>query len=73
MELTITLTDEQAEIIKDEIQTYAETLANDRLAQKAENEKAERVKAFLSLPTDEQIATIAASSRPSYEPMEGGA
>jgi hypothetical protein len=74
MELIITLTDEQAAVIKDEIQGYAEALADDRLAQKKENERAARIKAFIDLPDEEKDAILAASSvgiaKPT-KPLEG--
>jgi len=59
MDITITLTDEQGAIIKDEIQKYAETLANDRLAQKAEREKTAYMKVLLA-KTPEEIKAAAA-------------
>lgn len=59
MKITIELTDAQAEIIKDEIQGYAEALANDRLIQKDEKEKSQLIK-VLSAKTSAELADAAA-------------
>jgi hypothetical protein len=61
-DITITLTDEQAEIIKDEIQGYAEALADDRLNQKKEKERSDRINAFIALPDEEKDAILSQSS-----------
>lgn len=57
--ITIELTDAQAEIIKDEIQGYAVTLADDRLAQKKEQERAQLIR-VLSAKDDKELAEAAA-------------
>lgn len=57
--ITIELTDEQAAIIKDEIQKYAEALADDRLNQKKETDRAQLIK-VLSAKTDKELADAAA-------------
>jgi uncharacterized protein with FMN-binding domain len=57
--ITIELTDAQAEIIKDEIQGYAVALADDRLNQKKENERAQLIK-VLSAKDDKELAEAAA-------------
>lgn len=57
--IIIELTDEQAAIIKDELQGYAEALANDRLIRKADDEKAQLIK-ILSAKTDKELAEAAA-------------
>lgn len=57
--ITIELTDEQAAIIKDEIQGYAVTLADDRLAQKKEQERAQLIR-VLSAKDDKELAEAAA-------------
>ena len=57
--IIIELTDEQAAIIKDEIQGYAEALANDRLLQKAEKKRSELIK-LLSAKDDKELAEAAA-------------
>lgn len=57
--ITITLTDEQLEVIKDELQGYAVALANDRIIQKAEKEKSQLIK-VLSAKSQEELAEAAA-------------
>lgn len=57
--ITIELTDEQAAIIKDEIQKYAEALADDRLNQKKETDRAQLIK-VLSAKDDKELAEAAA-------------
>jgi hypothetical protein len=57
--ITIELTDEQAAIIKDEIQKYAEALADDRLNQKKETDRAQLIM-VLSAQTDKELADAAA-------------
>ena len=57
--ITIELTDAQAEIIKDEIQGYAVTLADDRLAQKKEQERVQLIR-VLSAKDDKELAEAAA-------------
>jgi hypothetical protein len=59
MELTITLTDEQGEIIKDEIQGYAEALANDRLIRKADRARSAKILA-LAANTDKELSEAVA-------------
>ena len=59
MELTITLTDEQGEIIKDEIQSYAEVLANDRLIRKADRARSAKILA-LAANTDKELSEAVA-------------
>ncbi|MCE5226686.1 MAG: hypothetical protein LLG05_12620 [Porphyromonadaceae bacterium] len=59
VKIIIELTDEQAEIIKDEIQGYAEALANDRLIQKAEQKRSELIK-VLTAKTEQELAEAAA-------------
>ena len=59
MDITITLTDEQGAIIKDEIQKYAETLANDRMARRADRENVAYVKVLMA-KTPEEIKEAAA-------------
>lgn len=59
MELIINLSDEQAAVIKDEIQGYAEALANDRLIQKADRERAQLIK-VLSAKTTKELEEAAA-------------
>ena len=59
MELTITLTDEQGEIIKDEIQGYAEALANDRLIRKADRARRAKILA-LAANTDKELSEAVA-------------
>jgi hypothetical protein len=57
--ITIELTDEQAAVIKDEIQKYAEALADDRLNQKKETDRAQLIM-VLSAQTDKELADAAA-------------
>jgi hypothetical protein len=74
MELTITLTDEQAEIIKDDAQKYLETLANDRIARQLNRSRASKILKVSSTDKDLDIAVLAVeAANPSYTPMEGGA
>lgn len=58
-DLTVVLTDEQAAVIKDELQGYAEALANDRLIQKADREKTQLIK-VLTAKTEQELAKAAA-------------
>lgn len=57
--ITIKLTDEQLEVIKDELQGYAVALADDRLNQKKENERSQLIK-VLSAKDDKELAEAAA-------------
>lgn len=59
MKITIELTDAQAAIIKDEIQKYAEALADDRLNQKKETDRAQLIR-VLSAQTNKELADAAA-------------
>lgn len=59
MDLTITLTDEQAAIIKDEIQAYAEALADDRIIRKADRERSAKILS-LSANTDKELSAAIA-------------
>jgi hypothetical protein len=54
MEITVTLTDEQAAEIPD-LQTYAESLANDRLIRKADRERFAKMNDLIIL-SDEELA-----------------
>jgi hypothetical protein len=74
MELTITLTDEQAAVIKDDAQKYLETLANDRIVRQLNRSRASKILKVSSTDKDLDIAVLAVeAANPSYEPMEGGA
>jgi hypothetical protein len=74
MELTITLTDEQAEIIKDDAQKYLETLANDRIARQLNRSRTSKILKVSSTDKDLDIAVLAVeAANPSYTPLEGGA
>jgi hypothetical protein len=53
--LEINLTPEKEEIIKDEIQAYADALATDRLIRKADRERSVKILA-LSADTDEELS-----------------
>ncbi len=53
--LEINLTPEKEEIIKDEIQAYADALATDRLIRKADRERSVKILA-LSTNTDEELS-----------------
>ncbi len=71
--IIIELTDEQAEIIKDEIQGYAEALANDRLNQKKENERLQLIKVLSAKSTkelEEAAAPIIAAEKAKAEAKE---
>ena len=57
--LTVTLTDEQAAIIKDELQGYAVALAVDRLNQKKENERSAQIKVLIAKTPAELTAAAA--------------
>lgn len=57
--VTVELTDEQAEVMKDVLQHYAEALANDRLNQKRETDRSNLIK-VLSAKTDQELAEAAA-------------
>jgi len=59
VDITITLTEEQAEVIKDELQGYAEALANDRIIRKADRERSAKILA-LSADTDEELSAAIA-------------
>jgi hypothetical protein len=59
MNITITLTDEQYEVIKDELQGYAEALANDRIIRKADRERSAKILALAS-DTDEELSAAIA-------------
>lgn len=57
--ITITLSDEQFEVIKNELQGYAVALADDRLNQKKETDRAQLIK-VLSAKTTAELAEAAA-------------
>jgi hypothetical protein len=69
MKITIELTEEQAAAIESEIQKYAETLANDRIAQAVESKRAERHKLF-ELLTDAEKEIAIAGKRAVIEPVK---
>lgn len=73
MELTVNLTDAQAEVIKDELQGYAEALANDRLVRKVERARSQKL-LVLSAQSDKEIfdavAPIIAAEKAKLEVKE---
>jgi len=57
--ITITLTDAQYDVIKDELQGYAEALANDRIIRKADRARSTKILA-LAADTDEELSAAIA-------------
>lgn len=57
--ITINLSNDQFEVVKDILQEYAESLANDRLTRKVEREKSQLIKVLIA-KTYKELAEAAA-------------